>query len=82
MKIGMYADGKYANKCCDCEKEFTGDKRAIQCLPCAANTVNKERIKLYRLTCDIEQVFKLHSNTINPNYKHICIQVQELLKGK
>ena len=82
MKIGMYADGKYSNVCCQCKKEFTGDKRAIQCLECAADTVNKDRAKLYRLVCDIEQIFKLHSSTINPDHKQICIQVQTLLKRR
>lgn len=33
--IGGYAPGGYQNKCCNCGKMFIGDKRAIQCEPCA-----------------------------------------------
>lgn len=33
-----YAPGAYQCKCTSCGKAFTGDKRAIQCLPCAANS--------------------------------------------
>jgi len=38
--IGGYAPGHYMCKCVSCKKEFTGDKRATQCEPCAIEMVN------------------------------------------
>lgn len=34
--LGLYAPGNYHCLCSECRQEFIGDKRAIQCLPCAA----------------------------------------------
>lgn len=39
--LSGYAPGNYMNICCDCKEQFEGDKRAIQCLPCAAESVNR-----------------------------------------
>jgi hypothetical protein len=33
--IGGYAPGSYQCTCCECKTTFIGDKRAIQCEPCA-----------------------------------------------
>jgi hypothetical protein len=33
--IGGFAPGEYLCKCHICGKEFTGDKRAVECQPCA-----------------------------------------------
>lgn len=33
--IGGYAPGFYTRTCCICKNEFQGDKRAVQCEPCA-----------------------------------------------
>lgn len=33
--IGGYAPGNYTCKCVTCEETFQGDKRAVQCEPCA-----------------------------------------------
>lgn len=33
--IGGYAPGNYTCKCCICGNTFRGDKRAVQCKPCA-----------------------------------------------
>ena len=33
--IGGYAPGFYACTCANCKKKFQGDKRAVQCEPCA-----------------------------------------------
>jgi hypothetical protein len=38
--IGGYAPGHYMCKCVSCKKEFTGNKRATQCEPCAIEMVN------------------------------------------
>ena len=37
QKLGMYAPGNYYCKCHDCGVEYIGDKRSIQCYPCALN---------------------------------------------
>ena len=34
-----YAPGNYNCQCTTCKAEFTGDKRAVQCEPCAINTL-------------------------------------------
>lgn len=34
-RVGGWAPGNYLGKCRSCEREFTGDKRAVECLPCA-----------------------------------------------
>lgn len=36
--IGGYAPGNYLCRCVDCRKVFIGDKRAVQCEPCATKT--------------------------------------------
>lgn len=33
--IGGFAPGNYYNRCTTCERSFFGDKRAVQCEPCA-----------------------------------------------
>lgn len=33
--IGGFAPGNYYCKCCSCDAQFRGDKRAVQCEPCA-----------------------------------------------
>ena len=45
--IGGFAPGNYMNQCAECNKEFVGDKRAQQCLPCAAVAVTGI-VKKYR----------------------------------
>ena len=36
-----YAPGGYMCRCLSCSKEFTGDKRALHCLECAASKANE-----------------------------------------
>jgi hypothetical protein len=40
--IGGYAPGYYGCICVTCKTEFTGDKRALQCEPCAIKTAQEE----------------------------------------
>jgi hypothetical protein len=40
--IGGYAPGFYSCKCVNCKIEFTGDKRAVQCKPCAIKMTQEE----------------------------------------
>ena len=37
--IGGYAPGNYISNCINCEEHFLGDKRAVQCEPCAIEMV-------------------------------------------
>ena len=37
-----FATGEYLCHCHTCNKYFTGDKRAVQCLGCALETVDKQ----------------------------------------
>jgi len=37
--IGSYAPGNYTCKCITCNQQFMGDKRAVQCEPCAIEMV-------------------------------------------
>jgi hypothetical protein len=39
FRLGNYATGNYFGKCDICAEEFTGDKRARSCLPCAIKSV-------------------------------------------
>lgn len=43
--IGGYAPGNYSCTCCICKTEFTGDKRAVQCEPCAIKMVEDKPIE-------------------------------------
>ena len=36
LPVGGYAPGPYMCKCVTCTADFFGDKRAVQCLPCAS----------------------------------------------
>jgi hypothetical protein len=42
--IGGYAEGNYMCNCSTCKKQFMGDKRAVQCEPCAIEMVNTKII--------------------------------------
>jgi len=39
--IGGYAPGHYTCRCANCKIEFMGDKRAVQCEPCAVKTMSQ-----------------------------------------
>lgn len=42
--IGGYAPGNYMCNCSTCKTQFQGDKRAVQCEPCAIKMVQKQNI--------------------------------------
>lgn len=51
--IGGYAPGNYYCKCCVCGNNFQGDKRAVECEPCAVKAMEafdslskEERVEL------------------------------------
>jgi len=37
-----WAEGNYTAKCIDCKVWFVGDKRAVQCAPCAYDDKGKD----------------------------------------
>ena len=41
FRLGAFATGDYFCRCVHCAREFTGDKRALLCLPCAASAVER-----------------------------------------
>jgi hypothetical protein len=43
--IGGYAPGSYTCTCVTCKKQFIGDKRAVQCEPCATEMVNTKIVE-------------------------------------
>jgi DNA-directed RNA polymerase subunit RPC12/RpoP len=43
--IGGYAPGNYQNKCCTCGELFIGDKRAVQCEPCATKMISDPNVQ-------------------------------------
>lgn len=59
-----YAPGDYSCRCSRCEKEFTGDKRAVQCLECAVTithqalqvTVAMAQKHAKSVACDARQI--------------------------
>lgn len=42
--IGGYAPGYYGCTCVTCKTEFMGDKRAVQCEPCAVKMIQKQHL--------------------------------------
>lgn len=59
--IGGYAPGNYLCKCTDCGKQFTGNKRAVQCEPCAV----KQEEAFNALTADEQhELLKRNAETI------------------
>lgn len=49
--LAGYAPGSYLNHCLTCGDYYYGDKRAIECLPCAVDTV-KSKLTETRSFCD------------------------------
>lgn len=66
--IGGFAPGSYSNKCVTCEEEFSGDKYARQCEPCAINAINESNTKALAELHAIKKAWeaiKLNKDTIN-----------------
>jgi hypothetical protein len=52
-RLGGFAPGGYFCKCVHCGEQFTGDKRAISCLPCA---IGFSEAELQRLRGEVERL--------------------------
>jgi len=51
FRLYGFATGGYYCKCHDCGSEFTGDKRATQCLDCAINTAESLHTDMKERVC-------------------------------
>lgn len=72
--IGGFAPGNYMNTCTECKEDFIGDKRAVQCEPCAINAVNsagkKASTEVYKLKDALKQI-KFSNDIINELLENI-----------
>jgi len=41
FRLGSFATGDYLHKCIHCKEEFMGDKRAVTCLKCSLEDVDR-----------------------------------------
>jgi reverse gyrase len=66
--IGGYAPGNYTSNCVSCKEEFTGNKYARQCEPCAINSINESNTealaRLHKLETSLNKI-KFSNDTIN-----------------
>ena len=60
--IGGYAPGNYMCNCSTCKTRFQGDKRAVQCEPCAIEMTKKETFEEY--------LQRLKDRRTEDNYKY------------
>lgn len=66
--IGGFAPGFYSNTCVDCDKEFTGDKLARQCEPCAIAMI-KYHNEFYKTPKSVEILNQLVAYEL----KWVCV---------
>lgn len=59
--IGGYAPGFYSCTCVNCKTKFQGDKRAVQCEPCAIKMI-KEEIKPSTMKKTLQEESDNHAN--------------------
>lgn len=68
--LGGYAPGDYMSKCIRCEQQFIGmDKRALNCLPCAIDSVNEwaKQMRLEMNACKAEnEVLRAAIRIVSP----------------
>ena len=77
--IGGYAPGNYMCNCSTCKTQFQGDKRAVQCEPCAVKMIQKqhlidmmkqdEELGMYDETFD-EYLQRVKDRRTEDNYKY------------
>ena len=80
--LGGYGPGNYRCTCSTCKSEFTGDKRATQCLPCAGKEAAAE---IVRLRAEV-QTWVNHTKTAvwsdSEECKMLSSEVERLLKSR
>lgn len=70
-RVGGWASGSYYGKCRLCDHEFTGDKRACECLPCAVTGLQNDVTKMTKALRDI--------NRLNDHPGYFNSEVQKVL---
>jgi hypothetical protein len=63
--IEGYAPGQYTCKCVGCGIEFMGDKRAVQCEPCAINGLVQTNYHLLKRVGELETILGKIQDGIN-----------------
>lgn len=70
--IGGYAPGNYSKTCSECQESFVGDKRAVQCEPCAINLINKSHTQALSEVNKIKNYIQdIEFNSLNKTSKKI-----------
>lgn len=77
--IGGYAPGNYRRLCYTCKVGFDGDKRAIQCEPCAVADL-REKLKPYDQQATPQGIGWVKASTRLPK-KHIDVIVRNIKTG-
>lgn len=64
-----YAPGSYYCRCATCGDQFTGDKLAVQCHPCAINTLSESHSLSLERIGELEKEVERLMGVIGSNYK-------------
>jgi hypothetical protein len=56
FQLNGFATGGYSKHCCECGKEFTGDKRAMLCLECAIKKAEESLNEIQNLKTEIRNI--------------------------
>lgn len=76
--INGFAPGFYSCKCVDCKKQFMGDKRAVQCEPCATKAKQEQLTEIPKEEIE-ERRNKAYTQELKPN-KSAEDKMQEMLE--
>jgi len=82
--IGGYAPGNYMCNCSTCKTQFQGDKRAVQCEPCAVKMVEKQKTAEKEHKEDnynhLDWMYNrmIHVHNENPNYDYM-VKFKEII---
>ena len=63
--IGGYAPGYYTCKCVNCKESFLGDKRAVQCEPCATKSQEEKMYTKEDVLKELNILMKMSSSTVD-----------------
>jgi hypothetical protein len=72
--MGGFAPGFYSCKCVNCKIEFTGDKRAVQCKPCAIKMTQEETKQDLKEAAEIYSKGKSSSSVFQEAHKRDFIE--------
>jgi hypothetical protein len=74
--IGGYAPGNYTCKCINCNKKFIGDKRAVQCEPCAIEMMQEEAKERAKNYMSLKGALEPEQKTVNLKQQNLNFQKQ------